>query len=229
MRIWSSSSTNVFTVTPATLRESTGSLGCWVPRGGPIEGFALPHSESVTISDFFTMEHADGTIYRPTVAYCYLPSDGALASLHEVRMNNWSLPDNYRVVTNEIVSGADELGVLVLGPQRTGWWYGSRLDILQTRALLQETNPTALQVAAGVYSASKWILENGNLGYRESEDLPYQTILEYARPYLGTVIRTGTTWNPLKDRRPLYDDAFVDRASVWQFNNFLVHSGFRGR
>ena len=204
-------------------------LRSWVPQSGPIEGLALPHSESITISDYFTLEHNDGTFYRPTVAYCYLASDAALASIHETRMNNWRLPEQHRVLAREIVDGADELGVLILGPEQTGWWYGSRLDIQQTRAIFSDTNATALQVAAGVVAASKWIFENDSLGYRESEDLPFEEILEYARPYLGTIVSTPTSWNPLQGRRSLYQEPFLDLESPWQFNNFLVHSGFRGR
>lgn len=204
-------------------------LRSWVPRGGPIEGIALPHSETITLSDYFTLDDADGPAYRPTVAFCYLPSDGALASIHEVRMSNWSLPVSHRIVAEEIISGADELGVLVLGPERTGWWYGSHLDIGQTREILSGTNPTALQVAAGVLSASKWILENTNRGYLESEDLPYQDILEAARPYLGTVVSTPTSWDPLQGRRPLFDDPSIYLDDKWQFNNFIVNRGFRGR
>ena len=204
-------------------------LRSWVPRGGPIEGLALPHSEAITISDYFTAKRDDGSFYRPTVAYCYLPCDGAVASINELRMKDWELPESYRVVKDEVIDGADELGVLILGPAQHGWWYGSRLDIHQTRALIPNTNPTALQVAAGAFSASRWILENPNLGYRESEDLPYEQILATARPYLGEIISTPTNWDPLKNRRALYEDVLLDRTCRWQFNNFLVHGGFRGR
>jgi homospermidine synthase len=196
--------------------------------GGAIEGISLPHSECVTISDFFTTELQDGTRYRPTVSYCYLPSDSAMASLHEVRMNNWQIPEKHRILANDIIDGADELGVLLLGSPHGGWWFGSRLTIEETRTIIKDTNPTAMQVAAGVLGAAKWILDNPSEGYCESEDLPFEQILQYALPYLGSLISTKTEWHPFKDERVLFDDVLLDREDPWQFNNFIVHPGFRG-
>ena len=87
-------------------------------------------------------------------------------------MNNWRIPKQHRILANEIVDGADELGVLVLGSPHGSWWFGSRLTIQETRTIANDTNPTAMQVAAGVLSATRWILDNPSEGYCESEDLP---------------------------------------------------------
>jgi homospermidine synthase len=199
-------------------------LRSWVPVGGPIEGLALPHSESITISKYFTLEDEEGIKYRPTVAYCYLPCDAALASIHESRMSGWQLPQQLRVAANEVTDGADELGVLVLGPEQNGWWYGSRLDIHQTRQLVCDSNPTALQVAAGVLAAVMWMKDNDSRGYVESEDLPYAELLEYARPYLGTIISTPTDWTPFKHRRELFGELTADGVGAWEFENFVASS-----
>lgn len=200
----------------------------WVPVGGAIEGISLPHSECVTISDYFTLDLQEGGHYRPTVSYCYLPCDSAMASLHEVRMNNWRIPQQHRILANEIVDGADELGVLVLGSPHGSWWFGSRLTIHETRTIAKDTNPTAMQVAAGVLGAARWILDNPSEGYCESEDLPFEQILQYARPYLGSLISTKTEWHPFRDELRLFDDVLLDRDDPWQFNNFIVNPGFRG-
>jgi homospermidine synthase len=199
-------------------------LRSWLPACGPIDGLALPHSESITISRYFTLANGKEVHYRPTVAYSYLPCDAALASIHELRMNGWRMPERMRVVSEEVLDGADELGVLILGPEPTGWWYGSRLDIHQTRRLVQNSNPTALQVAAGVLAAVRWMKDNDDKGYQESEDLPYAEILGYAEPYLGTIISTPVDWNPCLDRRQLFGDANMmrDYDDVWQFKNFIA-------
>ena len=122
----------------------------WVPLGGAIDGIAIPHSESVTLSDYLTRRDEDGRpAYRPTVVFSYLPCDGALASLHESVMRDWQAPESERILNHDIVEGRDELGVLLLGHRLGGWWYGSQLDIHEARRLVPGNNPTAIQVAAG--------------------------------------------------------------------------------
>ena len=161
-------------------------LRSWVPLGGPILGLALPHSESVTISEYLTLESDGAVTYRPTVAFVYLPCDGAMASLHETMMSGWRMQPRERILFDEITAGRDELGILLLGEGPNGWWTGSQLDIHEARRLAPGSNPTALQVAAGVVSAALWAAKNPNRGYCEPEDLPHEEILAAARPYLGT-------------------------------------------
>jgi len=204
-------------------RSSQGfQLRSWVPRSGPIVGISLPHSETITISDCLTFKRGDEVIYRPTVAYVYLPCDAALASLHETMMLDWELPSAMRVMSTDIQSGADELGVLLLSERFGGLWYGSYLDIDAARKLVPHSNPTAVQVAAGVVSATVWSLKNGLEGYCEPEDLPFQEILETARPYLGSLRSTTTEWNPLKRRRILYGGSLLDERQPYVLGNFLV-------
>ena len=194
----------------------------WVPLGGQILGLALPHSESVTISDYLTLERDGGSTYRPTVAFVYLPCDGAMSSLHETIMGGWQMPPSERILLDEITAGRDELGVLVLGHKKTGWWYGSQLSIDETRRLVPGTNPTALQVAAGVVAAAVWARRNPARGYCEPEDLPHQEILDLARPYLGPMASQATDWTPLKQRKHLFGQAGLVSDDPWQFANFMV-------
>ena len=51
--------------------------------------------------------------YRPTVHYAYCPSDVAVSSVLELRMRNWKMQSRQRILNDEIISGADELGVLL--------------------------------------------------------------------------------------------------------------------
>jgi homospermidine synthase len=197
-------------------------LRSWVPLGGPFAGVALPHSESITISDYFTLRE-DGTVtYRPTVAFVYLACDAAMASLHESMMRGWELPSRQRVLNQEILDGHDELGVLLLGHGLSGWWYGSQLDIHEARRLVPGNNPTALQVAAGAVAAVAWAATNPARGYCEPEDLPHEEVLRVARPYLGPMVSAPTDWTPLNDRTGLFDEPWWDPCDPWQFTNFLV-------
>jgi homospermidine synthase len=80
------------------------------PKGDQIMGCLIRHGEAYTISKFLTTK--DGA-YRPTVYYCYQPSDAAVASLQEVRGNDYRpLPRQRIMYDHEIVSGYDALGVV---------------------------------------------------------------------------------------------------------------------
>ncbi|MEM7224605.1 MAG: saccharopine dehydrogenase C-terminal domain-containing protein [Pseudomonadota bacterium] len=197
-------------------------LRSWVPLGGQILGLALPHSESVTISEYLTLEEGGQVVYRPTVAFVYMPCDGAMASLHETMMNGWQMQPRERILFDEITTGRDELGVLLLGDGPSGWWYGSQLDIEEARRLAPGSNPTALQVAAGVVSAALWAARNPNRGFCEPEDLPHEEILVAARPYLGPVASLPTDWTPFRQRKQLFDEPRLDPADPWQFTNFTL-------
>jgi homospermidine synthase len=50
---------------------------------------------------------------------------------------------------DEIVDGADELGVLLMGNKKGVYWYGSRLTIDEARSS-RRTSATSLQVVAGI-------------------------------------------------------------------------------
>jgi homospermidine synthase len=50
-------------------------------------------------------------------------------------------------MTDEIISGADILGALVMGHPYQSWWCGSDLDIEESRRLVPHKNATTMQVA----------------------------------------------------------------------------------
>ena len=197
-------------------------LRSWVPLGGQIAGLALPHSESVTISEYLTLGAADTATYRPTVAFAYLPCDAALASLHEAMMRDWRLQESQRIMDDDITEGRDELGVLLMGHELGAWWFGSQLDIHEARRLVAGSNPTAVQVAAGVLAATAWVANNPRRGYSEPEDLPHAQVLEIARPDLGPMVSGPSDWTPLDGRSDLFEQPLIDRVDPWQFGNFVV-------
>lgn len=195
----------------------------WVPKGGPIHGIVISHSESITLSHYFTAYSEDGRpIWRPTVHYSYHPSQDAIVSLREVIMKDWEEPKKVRILQDEIVDGIDELGVLLMGHGKTSWWYGSQLSIHEARNIIPGQNATALQVCAGVISAAVWAVTNPNRGYCEPEHLPHAEILAIAKPYLGPVVSVQSDWTPLAERSTLFPEPWVDWNDPWQFTNFLV-------
>jgi len=197
----------------------------WVPDGGPIIGYCVQHSEVVTLSDYFTVWDRGEPIYRPTVAYVYLPCDAAVASMHELRQREWVLQPAHRIMNDDIVSGIDEVGVLVMGDSCNAWWYGSQLSIEEARELVPGQNATSMQVSAGVLAATVYAMKHPNDGFREPEELPHDELIEIARPYLGSLVGVPSDWTPLKVRSPLFQSwemRDADREDTWQFRNFLV-------
>ena len=196
----------------------------WVPNYS-IRGMVVRHGEAFTISDKLTVWEKGKAVYRPTMHYAYCPCDCAIASLNELRGYRYELNVRQRIMNDEITSGADILGALLMGHAYNSWWTGSDLSIEESRRLVPHQNATTMQVAISVVAASMWMIENPGMGLCVPDDLPHDYILDISKPYLGKFISTPSDWTPLKD----YVDGFagygknkLDRRDPWQFRNFLV-------
>jgi homospermidine synthase len=198
----------------------------WVPSG-ETRGMVVRHGEGFTMSEHLTVRDEHGTpIYRPTVYYAYMPSDVALASVMELRMRGWEMQPEQRILNDEILSGRDELGVLLLGHPYKAWWTGSLLSIDEARAILPGQSATTLQVAGSIVGAVSWMIEHPNEGVCVPDDLPWDAVLRVASRYLGTLHSGPADWDPVSSRRDLFanfgDEAdHVDADDPWQFTNFL--------
>jgi homospermidine synthase len=204
-----------------TRRGAATRVRSWTPLEGPYHGFLITHNESISIADYYTLAEGSTVRYRPTVHYAYHPCDDAVLSLHELAGKNWALQAEKRLMMREIVSGIDELGVLLMGHARGAYWYGSRLSIGEARRLVPSNNATSLQVTAAVLGGLVWALENPAAGVVEADALDHTRVLAVAEPYLGEVAGAYSDWNPLKGRGKLFAED-VDAACPWQFCNFRV-------
>ena len=193
----------------------------WTPLSGPIHGYLITHSESISIADYFTVGDGANPDYRPTVHYAYHPCDDAVLSMHELAGRNWEMQKNRRVLKEEIVSGTDELGVLLMGHSRGAYWFGSQLSISDARSLAPYNSATSLQVTAAVMAGVVWAMKNPQRGIVEPEEMPFEEILRLCRPYLGNVIGAYGDWTPLKNRGQLFAED-LDLDDPWQFKNFRV-------
>jgi len=196
----------------------------WVPCG-EITGMVVRHGEAFSISDRLTVWENDKAVYRPTVHYAYCPCDAAINSLHELEMRQFKLQEKQRIMSDEIVSGRDELGVLVMGHDFKSWWTGSLLDIDRTRKLVPHQNATTLQVAISVVSAAMWMIKNPNKGFRMPDDIEHEAILDVAMPYLEPFVSKAVDWTPIKNlntKFTKYDITRPKEEDVWQFTTFLV-------
>jgi len=197
----------------------------YVPGVGEIRGMIIRHGEAFGISDRLTVRGNNGkVIYRPTVHYVYRPCDDTILSLEEFRASGYKHPSRIRIMTNEIVSGKDSLGALIMGHALKSWWTGSILGIEEARKLAPGQNATTLQVAAGIVSAAMWVIDNPRRGFCLPDDLPHDYILNIATPYLGELHSKPYDWTPLKNRKVFFPENpahKVDQNDPWQFKCFI--------
>jgi homospermidine synthase len=193
----------------------------WTPLAGPQHGFLITHSESIAIADYFSIAQGASVTYRPTVNYAYHPCDDAVLSLHELAGRNWHHQGSGRVLKDEIGSGIDELGVLLMGHARGAYWFGSQLSIDEARGLCPHNSATSLQVTAAVMAGVVWAIHNPWRGVIEPDEMPFDEILDLCRPYLGAVVGVYTDWTPLAGRGELFAED-LDHGDPWQFKNFRV-------
>jgi len=205
------------------LRPGAGTrVRSWTPLEGPMHAFLVTHNESISIADYFTARGEDGAVrYRPTVHYAYHPCDDAVLSVHELAGKNWQMQSRQRLMMDEITSGTDELGVLLMGHAKGAYWYGSRLSIEQARELVPHNNATSLQVTAAVLAGLVCAMENPRAGILEADQVDHRRCMEVMRPYLGEVVGVYSDWTPLQDRNFPFPEE-LDESDPWQFSNIRV-------
>ena len=195
----------------------------WVPNY-EIVGMVIRHGEAFSMSEKLTVWKNGKPVYRPTVHYVYMPCNETMSSIHELRCRNYELQPKCRIMSDEIVKGADILGSLIMGHKYSSWWTGSILTIDEARKLVPHQNATTIQVAIGVVAAIMWMIEHPNKGVSVPDDLPHKEILAIAKPYLGTVVSEPYDWTPFKNYQVFFQEnqsSHLDKKNPWCFKNFL--------
>lgn len=195
----------------------------WTPTAQAQYGFLVTHNESISISDYLTVrDDFDTVVYRPTCHYAYHPCNDAVLSLHEMFGQAGVCQEESHILgENEIVDGADELGVLLYGHANNAYWFGSQLSIEETRRIAPYQNATGMQVTSAVLAGMVWALENPERGIVEADEMDYRRCLEVQKPYLGPLVGHYTDWTPLKGRPGFFPED-IDESDPWQFRNVLV-------
>ena len=196
----------------------------WVPNF-EITGMVIRHGEAFTLSDHLTVWDGDKAVYRPTVHYAYCPTDAAIASMRELEGMQWNLTPNQRIMNDEIISGEDRLGVLLMGHPYKSWWTGSLLSIQDARKLIPNQSATTVQVGSAVYAAVAWMLQNQNRGLLVPDEMPWREVLAFAEKYWGGFYSEAADWTPLQTRKEFFkgwDGREYDESDPWQFTNFQV-------
>lgn len=198
----------------------------WVPCG-EITGMVIRHGEAFGISDRLTVRENGKAVYRPTVHYAYCPCNAAINSLHELEMRQYKLQKKQRIMSDEIIDGRDELGVLLMGHDFKSWWCGSVLDIHQARRLVPNQQATTLQVAISVVAAAIWTIKNPRRGFLLPDDVDHEKILKVSMPYIKPFVSMPVDWTPLKHLNTKFTKFDIPKPKeedVWQFTTFLVDS-----
>jgi homospermidine synthase len=196
----------------------------WVPNM-ETTGMLVRHGEAFTISDHLTVWQDGKPTYRPTVHYAYCPTDAAIASMRELEMMQWNITPNQRIMNDEIIDGADHLGVLLMGHAYKSWWTGSLLNIHDARKLIPHQSATTVQVGSAVYAAIAWAMAHPDRGFLVPDDLPWREVLPFAEKYWGGYYSTPADWDPLSSRNDLFkgwNGRVYDESDPWQFSNFLA-------
>ncbi len=194
----------------------------WIPNH-EIVGMVIRHGEAYGLSDRLTVWNGRKALYRPTVHYAYMPCHETLSSLWELKCRYYEMQPKIRILYDEITSGEDILGALVMGHPYGSWWCGSILGIDEARKLVPGQNATTIQVAIGVVAALCWMIENPAKGVCLPDDLPHEYILRIAEPYLGKLVSVSSDWTPLKNRKIFFMEnpqCKADEDDPWQFRNF---------
>ena len=128
-------------------------------------------------------------------------------------------------MSDEIIDGRDELGVLLMGHDFKSWWCGSILDIHEARRLVPHQQATTLQVAISVVAAAIWMIKNPRRGFLLPDDVDHEPILALAMPYIKPFLSREVDWTPLKNlntKFTKFDYHKPKEEDVWQFTTFLV-------
>ena len=190
----------------------------WTPSVGGYQGMLVTHDEVFSIADHLSLREDNRFVYRPTVMFVYHPCDDAMLSVLELEGRGWQPQQRQRRLGADIVTGMDELGVLLAGHSRNAYWYGSQLSIEDARRHVSYANATSVPVAAGAVAAVVWAISNPRRGIVEPDELDFEECLSTATPYLGRLVGEFTTWTPLQGRGELFDED-LDVNQPWQLRN----------
>lgn len=144
------------------------------PMNGELIGRLISHSENNTLTKYLKYGG-----YKPSTYYVYKSSQISQDSLDEARKRGYEMQDNFHVLTaNEIISGYDSVGVLLLFKDKPSFWYGSIATNDYAKKINPNINATTIQVAAGILGGISWMLKNQNKGvcFSEAIDSPREFI-----------------------------------------------------
>lgn len=168
------------------------------PFGGELVGNVVPHGESSTIVNYLTIGTSrTNATYRPSMYYVYNSCPAAMQSLANLKVRNYDMMPNFHVLeSQEIISGYDSVGALMLFDVRNSFFSGTSIDNKFAKTISPYINATTIQVACGVLSGVDWIVRNPNEGICWPESVPYERVFELSGAFLGDITCKEVPWKP---------------------------------
>ena len=174
-------------------------------------GKVVRHPETIEISQIFSNEE-----HVPTVAFVYRPTR---LTRQDLENKNWKeLPT---IVVDEStggpLTGSETMGATLISSRKDIMprWFGSVITCEQEREIGANSNPTTLQVAAGVISHLLLSLEEPEKGLCMPHEFDSEKILQLAKPFLGNIIdkslpfRLPTKWSELVSTKEEMDTDLI--------------------
>ena len=184
---------------------------------GKFNGFLVPHEETITIAKSLEVRQNNKTIYRPSVMFIYSPCEyarkyfetakigeyvdskvpkqlDAESKDEEIIVRGYKYPKNATIVYKEnIESGTEYVGVLLLGNNFNPVWVGNRIEIPYLYKHEKDSywqTPTITPVAMSALSAVCWMIKNKEKGgIYFPEDIPdYKYMIKIAEKYISKTI-----------------------------------------
>jgi len=184
---------------------------------GAFDGFLVPHEETVTIAKSLEVKHNGEIIYRPSVMFLYAPCHLASEYLNQAKVNEYPKPDLKRPLDSEndngrtiirgyvypqqskivykenIASGTEYVGVLLIGDNFKPVWVGNRVELSFLYKDLKKSywqTPTITPVAMSALAAVCWMIRNQDKGgiYFPEDIADYKYILKIAEKYISKTI-----------------------------------------
>jgi homospermidine synthase len=174
-------------------------------------GKVVRHPETIEISKIFSNEE-----HIPTVAFVYHPS-----RLPRQILENKDWRELPMIIMDEStggpLSGSETMGATLISSRKDIMprWFGSIVTCEQEREIGSNSNPTTLQVAAGVISHLLLSLEEPERGLCMPHEFDSEKILQLAKPFLGTIVdinlpfRLPTKWGELLSTKEEMDTDLI--------------------
>ena len=174
-------------------------------------GKVVMHPETEEISKIFSNED-----HIPTVAFVYHPS-----RLPRQILENKDWRELPMIIMDEStggpLSGSETMGATLISSRKDIMprWFGSIVTCEQEREIGSNSNPTTLQVAAGIISHLLLALEEPERGLCMPHEFDSEKILQLAKPFLGTIVdinlpfRLPTKWEELLSTKEEMDTDLI--------------------